>query len=358
MSRPRVLVNALAFGSGGGRAYLTNVLRELARDDRGLAITLLAQRGRLDGLDLGGVEPLEIELPGRSVLSRLLYEELVLPFRARDFDVLYCTNDLSPAFGKCPTVVLLRNLNIYDRRWYDDRRTRTLARMVGWGVPRARRLLFPSRAAADLIGRHVEIEPSRVRVVPYGIDTAIFASTRVEREPFVFLPAAVERHKNVELAIRGLAASSDAALELRIAGGADNDPAYRAELDGLAAELGVAERVRYLGQVPYGEIARLYAAARATLFPSFIETFGHPVLESMASGTPVICSEIPTFREIAGDAATFVGLDDAAAMGAAIDAADPASDRIVTGRRRAAEFCWSRTVDGLAEVLHEVAGEG
>ena len=49
-----------------------------------------------------------------------------MPLRARRFDLLFCVADLSPPWGATPAVVLMRNLNIYDRRWYDDARTRTL----------------------------------------------------------------------------------------------------------------------------------------------------------------------------------------------------------------------------------------
>jgi len=121
MSAPRVLINALSMTQGGGRSYITNLLRELGGDDRGFRFTLLASPGQLDGIDPCGIEVRWVRLPTRQrVLWRVAFEELWMPLMAARFDLLYCVADLSPRFAAAPTVVLLRNLNIYDRRWYDD----------------------------------------------------------------------------------------------------------------------------------------------------------------------------------------------------------------------------------------------
>jgi glycosyltransferase involved in cell wall biosynthesis len=367
MSRPRVLVDALSLGPGGGgsRSYVTNLLAELARDDRGFDLTVLAQPGALRGMDVSGVTVAELRLPVRGrVLWRVLYEEALLPLRARGFDLLYCVADIAPPFATTPTVVLLRNLNIYDRRWYDDRRTRTLERLARWGVPRARRILFPSRAAAELISARIPVPAERVRVVPYGISLDAFqdAPAADEGHPYLFLAAAPERHKNVAVLVECLPLLQDGKLEVWIAGRSLLDPAHQQELERRAAELGVADRLRFLGPVPYRELLRYYRGAVAFVFPSFIETFGHPLLEAMASGTPVVASDIPTFREIAGDAALYFPPTDPAALAAAIASLEndraATARRVESGRRRAAELSWRRCVDGLCEAFREVLAEG
>jgi glycosyltransferase involved in cell wall biosynthesis len=232
---------------------------------------------------------------------------------------------------------------------------------VRWGLPGTRRVLFPTRAAADLISERIPVPADRVRVVHYGISVEAFAlehdGIRAE-VPYLFLPAAVERHKNIEVIIDALAHVSEAKLELWVAGHSLLDPGHRAVLERRAAVAGVAPRVRFLGPVPYRDVLRYYRGAAAFVFPSFIETFGHPLLEAMVVGTPAVVSDIPAFREIAGDAALYFAPDDPRALARAIDAlrADPEAtrQRVDRGRERAAQFSWKASVDSLCRVFAEV----
>jgi glycosyltransferase involved in cell wall biosynthesis len=359
-----VLVDALSVSEGGGRSYVVNLFRELARDDRGFHFTVLAQPGQLDGIATAGVEVRLVRLPrhGR-VVWRVAFEELVMPFVARSFDLLYCVADLAPRFALAPTVVLLRNLNIYDRTWYDDSRTRWLERLVRWGLPGARRILFPTRAAADLISQRIPVPVDGIRVVHYGISLDVFAVDDAPARPsapYLFLPAAVERHKNIEVIVDALPHVSDPELELWVAGHSLLDMGHRAVLERRAAAAGVGGRVRFLGPVPYRDVLQYYRGAAAFVFPSFIETLGHPLLEAMVVGTPAVVSDIAAFREIAGDAALYFAPDDPRALAGAIDAlrGDPQAtqQRINRGRERAAHFSWKASVDSLCRVFSEVLG--
>lgn len=351
---------------GGGRSYVTNLLAELRRDARGFDWSMLAQPGQLDGIDTAGVEIRLVRIPQRParVVWRVAYEELVMPFASRSFDLLFCLADLCPRFSLAPAVVLLRNLNIYDRRWYDDARTRTLERLVRFGLPNARRILFPSQAAADLISGFIPVPRDRVRVVHYGVSPEAFGQAPSEGSGtrFLFLPAAVEKHKNVGVLIECLQHVRDPELQVWIAGRSLLDPEHQQDLERRAAELGVAERVRFLGAVPYAEVLRYHARAAALVFPSFIETFGHPLLEAMLAGTPVIAADIPTFREIAGGAALYFPPSDAVALARAVDRLldepQATAERIAIGRELAETFSWRRSVDGLCDVFREVLGEG
>ncbi len=369
MGGRRILINALGIAQGGGsRSYFTNVLGELARDDRGFRFVVLAQPRQLDDIDTRGVD-VEIvrfpRIPGiKDVVGRVLFEETLLPFRARAFDLLYCQGDLAPCFSRTPTVVLLRNLNIYDRRWYDDLRTRTLARLVRWGLPHARRILFPTHAAARLVSKRMPVPQDRITVVPYGISLQAFEAgeAAAARSRYLFLPAAIERHKNIAVLIESLRHVGDPGLEVWIAGISLLDPGHQVDLERRAEQLGVRDRVRFLGLVPYEEMLRYYRGAAALVFPSLIESFGHPLLEAMAAGTPVVASDIPTFREIAGDAVLYFPPEDPVALARSVDQlltdANAIRRRVERGRERAAEYSWKVSVDRLCAVFDEVLRAG
>ncbi len=367
----RILIDALSLTpDGGGRSYLVNVIRELERDSRGFEITVLASSPHLLAAGSGHIELAQAKFPfvrGAPVPLRVAYEECVLPSRARRFDLLYCPADLAPALATTPTVVTLQNLHIYDRRYYDTVRLHVLERLVRAGVRRSRRIVFPTRAAADRISQRIPIPAGRIAIVPHGVALESFASGSAGaalasgHAPYLFLPASIERHKGIDVLIRSLQHVEDPRLEAWIAGSEDRDPPYVAELRQLADRLGLAPRVRFLGLVPYQEILNYYRAAVALAFPSRLETFGFPMLEAMLAETPIVAADISSFREIAGDVALYFPPDDPIALARAADSvrreSDAAKDRVARGRVRAAEFSWKRSVDALCEVFDQVLGE-
>lgn len=373
MQRPRILINALSLSQGGGgHSYLVNLLRELGLDSRGFDFTLLAASEELAAAARSArVEWTSIRLPalgnGARVPLRVAWEETVLPRRARRFDLLYCPADLSPAFSRTPTVVALRNLHIYDKRFYETFRLHVLERLVQAGVRRARRVLFPTRAAADRISERIEIAPDRIAIVPHGVSPESFDSVPAaavhpgEGAPYLFLAASVERHKRIEVLIRSLLHVEDPRLEVRIAGTEKLDPGYAAELHALTQSLGLASRVHFLGPVPYRQILGYYRGAVAFAFPSHLETFGQPMVEAMLAETPIIAADIPAFREIAGDIALYFPPDDPVQLARAVDSVrrepEDAKERVARGRARAAEFTWKRSVDRLCAVFDEVLRE-
>ncbi len=367
MPRPRVLINTLSLTLGGGRSYVVNLLRELNRDSRGFDFTVLAASNQLSESETGQLRVANVRLPSPGIAARVffrvLYEETLLPLRASRFDLLYCLADLAPALRVVPTVVALRNLNIYDRRFYDTVRLRVLERMVRIGLRRADRVIFPSRAAAELITRRIPVPPERVVVIPHGVSPEAFqtaAAPPTDAPPYLFLPASLERHKNIPVLLECLAHVQDPRLEVWIAGGGETDRVCEADLKRRVDRLGIAKRVRFLGRVPYPEMLRYYRGARALVFPSLIETFGHPLLEAMLAETPILAADIPSFREVAADAALYFPPEDPVRLGRLVDelGGDAAQTRarVERGSARAREFSWASSVDRLCAVFEDALG--
>lgn len=363
MARPRILINALSLALGGGRSYIRNVLRELAHDSRGIEFTVLAAEEQLGPDERCGIPIATPRVPGGTTslrgLARVAYEELGLPARARSFDLLYCVADLSPAIAWTPTVVALRNLNIYDRSFYDNVRMRALYRLVRLGMRRCRRVICPTRSAAERIGAAVGIAPEEIAVVPHGIAAAAFSEETgpAPEHRYVFVPAAIERQKNIGVVIEALSLLRDPGLELWIAGSDHTDPGHAVELHQMATRLGLEKRVRFLGLVPYHEMLGYYRRAELLVLPSLLESFGHPLLEAMLAELPIVASDIPPFREVAGDAALFFAAREPRELVRRIEELradrEGARARIARGRETAARYSWSRSVDALCAVLHE-----
>ena len=105
--------------------------------------------------------------------------------------------------------------------------------------------------------------------------------------------------------------------------------------------------MRFVGWTSEADVEGLFALCRAFVFPSFYEGFGLPVLEAMARGVPVACSDRASLPEVAGDAALLFDPSDPAAIAAALERllGDPdLAERLrAAGRERAAAFTWERT---------------
>jgi len=177
---------------------------------------------------------------------------------------------------------------------------RRLLEPLVWGptVKRVARWIAVSEQVADDLG-YLGVERERVSVVPNGIDTARFrpdlepraevrAELGLEQDSIVAVVAGrLTRQKGVDVAIRALARVPD--LHLVVAG----DGSARKDLERLAQRLGLAERVRFVGSVPYQRVPALLAAADIGLMPSLLEeAFPLSLIEAMATGLPVIASRV------------------------------------------------------------------
>ncbi len=113
------------------------------------------------------------------------------------------------------------------------------------------------------------------------------------------------------------------------------------------------ESVRIAGWVPRDELFELFRGARGFIYPSTFEGFGMPVLEAMAAGVPVACSDIPPLREIAGDTVDYFDPASGSAIRDALVLLTKGALPTEPARRRAAEFSWEKcarqTLDYLSK---------
>lgn len=221
-------------------------------------------------------------------------------------------------------------------------------------------ILAISRAEAATVIDRLQADPTKVHVVPPGVDRSVFTPTRNRRDPkYIAYAARLQPLKAPDLAIRALAEVTPAVRpELWIAGDTSRDfTAYRAELDELVRELGLADLVRFVGSFDRPGLARFFQAATLTVVPSFSETFGLVALESAACGTPVIATATGGLMESVsdGESGVLVRDRDPRAWGTQIEAllTDPERyDELVSGAvRHATRFDWDDSAAGVESVL-------
>jgi glycosyltransferase involved in cell wall biosynthesis len=123
----------------------------------------------------------------------------------------------------------------------------------------------------------------------------------------------------------------------------------------MIEDYGVKDSIEVTGWIPREDLYRLYAGAHAFIYPSTFEGFGMPVLEALAAGIPVACSDIPPLREVADEAALFFDPVDEPAIAAALErimSDEPLRQKLAAaGPERARAFTWQRSARQTLETL-------
>ncbi len=277
------------------------------------------------------------------------------------YDLYHETNFLLPPFGK-PSVATVWDLSLrFHPEAHPAGRVRVFESAFARRLERLERVLVLSRSVAQEVEGELRISAERIAVTPPGVDRDRFHPPEAPEgaapdglpERFLLHAGALEPRKNLELlfaAYERLPATLRDGLGVVLAG----PPGWRCAE--LLTRIRAAERrghAVWLGHVPDLELARLYRRATAFVYPSVYEGFGLPVLEAMASGTPVVCSDILALRELTDGAALLVPSDDPDALADALARVleDSALHERLSrdGPARAALYSWARFADATAD---------
>jgi glycosyltransferase involved in cell wall biosynthesis len=322
--------DVLGRGRTGEETYVLNLLRSLPAAAPDLSFGAVTRHPELvpDGIEA-------IHLPARSQELRMAWS-LPRLLRRLTPQLLHVQHAL-PLGWRGRSVVTLHDLH-FERHPHVmsvvDRLT--FKAVVPRAARRADRVIAVSertkRDAVELYG----LAPDRVTVVPHGVDPAFGPGEVGGGGGFVLFVGAIQERKDPAAALE---AARAAGLPLVVVG-----PKKDAALARRLAEDGADVR----GFVPQEELARLYRVAEALVLPSHYEGFGIPVLEAMASGTPVVCSDDEALREVAGDAGIYGDL------AAGIRRARAERERFArAGLERARSFTWAAAARRTADVYRE-----
>jgi glycosyltransferase involved in cell wall biosynthesis len=232
-----------------------------------------------------------------------------------------------------------------------------VARATRRSASRAGRVLCGSATTRDRIVAELGVDPQRVVLAPWGIDEVFRTAVAEAEGGYLLFVGRWEARKGLDVLLPALqeATARSPGLRLILAGGPGR-PAGE-EVTALRSEPNV-ETVLDPGDK---ELARLYAGATALVHPSLMEGFGFPVAEAMASGCPVIASDLPELRELAGEAAVYVPPRDAPALADAMIAVaeDPDErDRMAArGSELAARLTWEACGEATAQALEAALEE-
>ncbi len=385
-----LFINALAASTGGGLTYVRNVVPHLAaRCDLRATILVTSSLRK----ELGYWENIcFIERPDGAGAARRFWHEqrhvAALARRSRA-DVLICAGNFALWNSPVPQILLSRN-SLYTsqdfrrdlrarghyRLWLDTHLRAALARM---SIEHADCTVAPSMAFAGELKDWAGFD---VVAIHHGFDHDAFVRDRTP------LPANVQRklvetngalrllfvshhnyYRNFQTLIRAVSLLRKKLgprkvrliLTCRLRS-QDNPGFYCADSDALLVQqLGVSEEVVELGAIPYGLLYQLYQSCDLYVTPAYAESFAHPLVEAMASGLPVLASDLPVHREICGEAALYFNRFSpqqlADRLCALANLPELRRSMKQKGQRRSNDFSWSKHVDELLSVANTLVGK-
>ena len=399
MSSSSILINALASTAGGGRTWLSNVLPRLERiSPVGTEWTILVPSPELARYEHLASERVRIRTvcTGGGLAGRWWWEQRGLRqmVKTAGIDLLVSVGNFALWRSPVPQILFNRSdLNFSAEFRADLLRRRKWGQLLGQiiksilariSIDQATLNLVPTAAFGERIRSATGSDDLHFEVLPFGFDETLFEATqeltvdgirRLSEERSVWRLLFVSHYnyfRNFETLLRALPelnrlalAQTGRSVELVLTttigrgivhGGYDTSGAAS-----LIESLKIERYLQMLGEVPYGQLHHLYKVCDLFVCPSYSESFGHPLVEAMASGLPVATADLPVHREVGGEAvATFSPFDsaDLAHCCAELLADESRRTRMrESGLARARDFSWDRHVEDLVELTKRLLNQ-
>lgn len=379
----KVLVSL--FGSDGGKSgisqYAIHLLREFARIAPDDMFYVLLKKEEKDLFVVEAENFRAVDDCGQfgSTIANIAWHQTGLPklCEREGYDVVFFpTGRRLPFRAPCPTVATLHDMALlHIAGKYDWLHTVYNRYVLPITMRRLTRVITISESSKQDLLNHARIREDRMVVIPEAADAALYyprdkkgaQNAMVERydicPPYILYLSRIEHpgknHVQLIRAFDRMKALDQVPHQL-VLGGSDW---LRAE-DVHAAAKGSAfpEDIVFTGFVPTEDLPDMYCGADAFVFPSLFEGFGLPILEAMACGVPVACSNLSSMPEVAGDAALLFEPayveEIASCMGELVTNETTRNRCIERGLARSSEFSWTKTAELTMAELRKAAASG
>jgi glycosyltransferase involved in cell wall biosynthesis len=367
----RIGIDARKLHDFGIGTYIRNLLRQLARlDHENEYVVFCRQEDRETLSSLGENFRAVPEPAGNYTIAEQL--RIPLALRREAVTLFHAPHYVLPPLVRCRSVVTIHDcIHLMFPQYLPSRLALAYARTsISLAARRASRVLTVSESSKRDILRFVDTPPDRIDVIYNAYDERFTIEPREEEvvrvreryqlhDEFVLYAGNVKPHKNLARLIEAFDLVRKRGLDhLKLVMIGDDISRYTALRRAVHLHQ-LHKYVRFLGYMPEETLAVMYRLAGVFVFPSLYEGFGLPPLEAMASGTPVVTSNVSSLPEVAGDAAVLVNPYDARAIADGIY-------RVLTdetlrrdlrkkGIARAGQFSWEQSVRRVHKIYRQVA---
>jgi glycosyltransferase involved in cell wall biosynthesis len=349
----------------GTENYSLHLIRELLALDATHRFRLYFNRAPSPGLFPGSIEQRVIPFPRLWTHARLSWEMV-----AHTPDLLFVPSHVLPVAHPRRSVVTVHDLGyLYHPEAHTPFQNLYLRLSTRFNARAAARILADSEATRRDLASHYSVPPDKIVVVYPGRNEALAPASDPEAlaavrnrygltGPYILYVGTLHPRKNLVRLVQAFAeipGSLAPDLQLVLAG---RKGWLYDEILTQVRLLGLTDRVVLTGYLPEAQLPVLMSGALAFAFPSLYEGFGFPVLEAMACGTPVICANVSSLPEVAGDAALLVDPLDMNALTAAlcrvVGDGELRRELVERGFRQIERFSWRRCAEQTLHILESV----
>lgn len=366
----RIGIDARKLHDFGIGTYIRNLLRELSRVDHDTEFVLLCRPDDRNALATLGQN---FRAVPETAANYSIAEQLKVPLalKREGVTLFHAPHYILPPLVPCRSVVTIHDcIHLMFPQYLPGRLAYRYARTsIALAARRSTRVMTVSESSKRDILRFVDAPADKIAVIPnayderFGVEPDEHDVVRVREryqlhDEFVLYAGNVKPHKNLERLIRAFYLVRKRGLDyLKLVLIGDEISKYTA-LRRAVHQHQLHKYVRFLGYLPEETLAVMYRLAGVFVFPSLYEGFGLPPLEAMASGTPVVTSNVSSLPEVAGDAAVLVDPYDPEAIADGIYRVLTDEELRVALKRkglaRARQFSWEASVRRVREIYQEV----
>ena len=356
------------------------LLRRLRNADTDFDIQVLVKEDADSCLENGPVLSVQTLKP----VFYPLWEQWILPrflaAQSPHANLLHCTGNTAPLWGKTPLLITIHDLIFLEENYLFKKDGGSLYQRFGnfyrsivvpMAARKAKYIITVSEFQRKLIMKRLQVPANKISVVYNGADERFFkqASERAIEEgikkygiiqfSYFFFIANTEPRKNTNGVIKAFALFCKLypAYPHKLVIKGLTEEQLQKKITACAAE-SIAHRIHRVGYIAYEDLPLLYQGSSMLWFPSFNEGFGLPIVEAMAGGTPVITSNVSVMPEIAGDAALYIDPNQPEQLAeqahALLSNELLRNELIGKGKKRAAEFTWTNSLNALLKVYNQL----
>ncbi|MCB9799665.1 MAG: glycosyltransferase family 4 protein [Candidatus Omnitrophica bacterium] len=378
-------IGMTTFGGDGGKSgisqYIINLFEQFTYLSNGLAFEAFVYEDEKEIFIPGDADKIKALSFGgkiRPALKNIAWHQMALPgwCRKRNFDVLFlpAANRRIPFRVPCPMVgSVLDFSSLHVKNKYDAAHMFYIKHILPALVRRLNHVITISEASKKDIVEYAKVSPDRVTVIYLAANAQVYYPrdkqqsqvTMAERygirAPYILYISRIEHpgknHVRLIQAFERLKQKLDIPHQLVLAG---SDWTQAEVVHETAARSPYHHDIHFTGFFPSSDLPNLYGGADLFVFPSLFEGFGMPILEAMASGIPVACSNISSMPEVSGPAAVLFDPYEIESMEQSmqllLENPDKSDDYVKIGLERAKQFNWAKTAKKTLEVIEQAAG--
>ena len=365
----RIGIDARKLHDFGIGTYIRNLLRQLTRIDQSTEFVVFCRPQDVSTLaSLGNNFRVVTETAGNYSIAEQL--RIPLALRREGVTLFHAPHYVLPPLVSCRSVVTIHDcIHLMFPQYLPNRFALGYARAsMAYATRRATRVLTVSESSKRDIIRFFGTSPDKIDVIPNAFNERFSVEPKEEdvarvreryqlQDAFVLYAGNVKPHKNLERLIEAFSLVRRRGLgNLKLVLIGDEISKYAA-LRRAVHRHQLHPYVRFIGFMPEETLAVMYRLAGVFVFPSLYEGFGLPPLEAMASGTPVVTSNVSALPEVAGDAALLVDPYDPVAIADAIHDVltnDSLRSRLCQkGRQRASQFSWEASARRVRDIYRQ-----